>query len=105
MAFDPDGRRLVTGSSDRTVRVWDAVLGDCLEVNQGFGDVAAIVAPASVFPWRAMSRTLETVIEPASGGEAVAWFPAALERPATHPSGRITFRNRYEPARHGSADE
>ena len=71
------------------MRVWDAATGDCLEVIPGFGDVGAIAAPATVFPWRAMSRNLETVIEPASGGEAVAWFPAALEHLATHPSGRI----------------
>ena len=89
VAFDREGRRIVSGSDDDTVRVWDAASGDCLEVIQGFGDVAAIAAPASVFPWRAMSRNLETVIEPASGGEAVAWFPAALEHLTTHPSGRI----------------
>ena len=77
------------GRDDHTVRVWDAATGDCLEVIQGFGDVAAIAAPASVFPWRAMSQYLNTVIEPASGGEAVAWFPAALGHLATHPSGRI----------------
>ena len=69
------------------MRVWDAATGDCLEVIQGFGDVAAIAAPASVFPWRAMSRKWETVIEPASGGEAVAWFPAALgASPPTPPA-------------------
>ena len=89
VAFDREGRRIVSGSYDHTVRVWDAATGDCLEVIQGFGDVAAIAAPASVFPWRAMSQYLNTVIEPASGGEAVAWFPAALGHLATHPSGRI----------------
>jgi WD40 repeat protein len=89
VAFDREGRRIVSGSYDGTVRVWDAATGDCLEVIPGFGDVAAIAAPASVFSWRAMSRNLETVIEPASGGEAVAWFPAALGHLATHPSGRI----------------
>ena len=89
VAFDREGRRIVSGSYDQTVRVWDAASGDCLEVIPGSGDVAAIATPASVFPWRAMSRNLETVIEPASGGEAVAWFPAVLEHHATHPSGRI----------------
>ena len=89
VAFDREGRWIVSGSDDGTVRVWDAASGDCLEVIQGFGDVAAIAAPASVFPWRAMSWNLETAIEPASGGEAVAWFPAALTRLATHPAGRI----------------
>ncbi|MGA8351711.1 MAG: hypothetical protein WB773_28235, partial [Isosphaeraceae bacterium] len=83
------GRRIVSGSDDGTVRVWDAATGDCLEVIPGFGDVAAIAAPASAFPWRAMSRNLETVIEPASSGEAVAWFPVGLTHRATHPSGRI----------------
>ena len=89
VSFDWEGRRIVSGSLDNTVRVWDAATGDCLEVIQGSRDVAAIAAPASVFPWRAMSRNLETVIEPASGGEAVACFPAAMYPIATHPSGRI----------------
>ena len=89
VAFDRRVGGSSAGRSDKTVRVWDAATGDCLEVIQGFGDVAAIAAPASVFPWRAMSRNWETVIEPASGGEAIAWFPAALEHHATHPSGRI----------------
>ena len=32
---------------------------------------------------------LETVIERASDGQAIAWFPVALEHIATHPSGRV----------------
>jgi hypothetical protein len=71
------------------VRVWDVESGDCLKEIQGSGDVAAIAGPASVFVWRWMSRNSETVIERASGDEAVAWFPAQLENLATHPSGRI----------------
>ena len=71
------------------MRVWDAASGECLEVIQGSGDIASIAAAGKVFPWRAMSRNLETVIEPAGGGEAVAWFPAAMNPIATHPSGRI----------------
>ena len=42
MAFDREGRRIVSGSRDNTVRVWDAATGACLEVIEGFGDVAAI---------------------------------------------------------------
>ncbi len=89
VAFDREGRRIVSGSWDDTVRVWDAVTGECLEEIQGSGDVAAIAAAASVFPWRTMSRNWETVIEPAGGGEAVAWFPTELGNLTTHPSGRI----------------
>ena len=28
VAFSPDGRRIVSGSNDRTVKVWDAATGD-----------------------------------------------------------------------------
>jgi WD40 repeat protein len=88
----PDGRRLASRSEDWTVRVWDADSGDCLEVIQGQDDVAAIakgLGGTGEFPWRALSRRDETVIEPAVGGEPIAWFPAQLDHITTHPSGRV----------------
>jgi WD40 repeat protein len=35
VGFSPDGQRIVSGSNDRTVRVWNAVTGECTAVLQG----------------------------------------------------------------------
>ena len=41
-AYSPDGRRIVSGSSDKTLRVWDAETGACLMTSQGHsGPIAA----------------------------------------------------------------
>jgi len=68
--------------------VWDADSGECLEVVRGSEDVAAIAAGGVAFPWRAVRRGLETVIEPGRGGDTIAWFPAALKPIATNPACR-----------------
>ncbi len=46
-AFSPDGRRLVSASSDKTVRIWDATSGAQLAVLHGHGDVvnSAVFSP------------------------------------------------------------
>jgi WD40 repeat protein len=38
VAFSPDGSRIVSGSNDHTVRVWDAVLGATLHTLEGHTD-------------------------------------------------------------------
>jgi WD40 repeat protein len=105
------------GSSDNTVRVWNVANGICLqeikgtgdivpipqtaarlawerrgrkpvEVIRGRGDVVAIAIGAPPFPWRAISRGLETVIESSATGEPLAWFPMSVGHIVTHPSGR-----------------
>ena len=35
MAFSPDGKQVVLGSSDRTVRLWDSVTGAALQTLEG----------------------------------------------------------------------
>jgi WD40 repeat protein len=89
VAFDPNSRRIVSGSSDGTVRVWDADSGACLEVIPGVGDIVAMAAGAAAYPWRALRRRPETVIERAADGQVVALFPIPLNSVATHPSGRV----------------
>jgi WD40 repeat protein len=88
VAFSPDGRRIVFSLTDQTVRVWDSESGECLQVIKGNGDVASIAAGAPRFPWRALSRGPDTVIESAASGETVARLPMALQHIATHPTGQ-----------------
>jgi WD40 repeat protein len=87
VAVSADGTRVASQSVDPEVRVWDAAGGACLGVIPGYGDVRAIAAGGARFPWRAVGRGLETVIESAEG-RAAAWFPDVLLSIATHPSGR-----------------
>ena len=87
MAISLDGRKIVSGCENNTVRVWDATSGDCLEVIQGTRDVAAVAAGDKRFPWRAVAYGLETVVESSHDARAVAWFPEH-SWPTTLPSGR-----------------
>jgi hypothetical protein len=88
LSYSPDGRRIASASDDKTVRVWRAETFACLEVIPGTGDVTAIAAGARLFPWRALSRGLETVIEDAATGQVIARFPIVLGWIVTHPSSR-----------------
>ncbi|KAB1279281.1 Dynein assembly factor with WDR repeat domains 1 [Camelus dromedarius] len=38
ISFNPQGSRLLTGSSDKTARIWDAQTGQCLQVLEGHTD-------------------------------------------------------------------
>ncbi len=38
VSFSPDGTRIVSGSEDKTVRVWDAVMGEVISTLTGHSD-------------------------------------------------------------------
>ena len=37
-SFSPDGTKVVSGSDDQTVRIWDAVTGECEQTLEGHSD-------------------------------------------------------------------
>ena len=43
-AWSPDGRRIVTGSFDKSVRGWDGESGQCVATLQGHSDWVKAVA-------------------------------------------------------------
>ena len=43
----PDGRRVVSGSSDKTLKVWDVTTGECVATLEGHSETVFGVA---VFP-------------------------------------------------------
>jgi WD40 repeat protein len=44
VAFSPDGKQVVSGSYDSTVRLWDAVTGVSLQTLEGHSDYVNSVA-------------------------------------------------------------
>ena len=69
------------------MRVWDADSGECLETIDGNGNVQAMAAGSVPYPYRLISRGLESVVKTTTSGEPVAWFPVALSEITTHPAG------------------
>jgi WD40 repeat protein len=76
VAFSNDGSRVVSGSYDRSVRIWNAVTGECEVVLEGHSDLVTSVAfsndgsrvvsgswDKSVRIWNAVTGECEVVLE------------------------------------------
>ena len=44
VAFSPDGKQVVSGSNDETVRLWDAAIGAPLQTLKGHSSSVTLVA-------------------------------------------------------------
>lgn len=77
----------ILGSADRTGWVCDAASGECREVIRAPA-TSTPLPPARRFPFRALGRVQETVIEDAATAAPVAWFPVPLDHIAPFPNGR-----------------
>jgi WD40 repeat protein len=87
--FSPDGHRIVSGSWEERVRLWDALTFECVEEHRGPGDAIAIAAGPVAFAFRLLVRGLESVIEEVSTGREIAWLPVAFEHISCHPNGLL----------------
>ena len=44
IAFSPDGTKIISGSSDKTIKIWDANTGQCLKTLEGHSNNVYSVA-------------------------------------------------------------
>ena len=44
VAYSPDGKRIISGSGDKTIKIWDANIGRCLNSLEGHSGVVTSVA-------------------------------------------------------------
>lgn len=87
VALSPDAQFVASSASDNTTRMWRVADRACIKVIEGALDAAAIVAGGTTFPLVARCLVHEMIIESATNGDVVAWFPIVASQVRTHPDG------------------
>lgn len=88
VAFSLDDAQIISRSRNGKTRIWNTQTGGFLREVFTEGDLKS-VACAAQFPWRAVRRGGETVVESVDTGQAIAWYPAGLHSVIVAPSGRL----------------
>jgi WD40 repeat protein len=84
VAVTADGRAAVSGSADRTVRVWDLALGRCTATHPA-GSEEARKAWVMAQDWRPVAPDLEPhglTVRATADGKVVARFPGTFTQAA-----------------------
>ena len=98
MAFSKDGNVVASDADDGRIERWSCRTGERIETIEGKGDVSAIASGPPTFPYRALARRGETVVECVTQRTTIATFPSEIfffegamhvPRLATHPNGRV----------------
>lgn len=61
LAFSPDSARLASASCDKTIKIWDASSGACLQTLEGHGDLCNSVAFSPDLAWLASASDDRTI--------------------------------------------
>jgi WD40 repeat protein len=99
VAFSPDGKLVVSGSWDETVRLWDTVTGAALQTLEGHsGSIRSVAFSPDGKQVYTLFVSNDWVAE---GGTNILWLPPDYQTSCIavwngivvlgHPSGRISF--------------